>query len=221
MTDLRLVVFDCDGTLVDSLHMIVETMQAAYDTTGHPGPSSDAVRQAIGLSLEQVIGGLSPDFDEAECNRVASAYRDHFHALRRAGDMIEPLYPHVRETITKLDSAGIVMGIATGKGIRGLNHVLDQHDMAHFFATLQTPDNAPGKPHPGMLEQAMDATGARPEHTIMIGDTSFDMEMAGHAGVQAIGVDWGYHDVDVLRDAGASQVISRMPDLHAVLKGKS
>jgi phosphoglycolate phosphatase len=218
MNDLKLVVFDCDGTLVDSLQMIQETMFAAYQHQGCILPADTDVGRVIGLSLEVAIANLSPEFDEQKCHDLAVAYREHFHALRQEGKMVEPLYPHVRETIIRLDKAGYVMGIATGKGIRGLNHVLDLHDMAHFFTTLQTPDNAPGKPHPGMLENAMATTGVQPENTFMVGDTSYDMEMAVHAGVHGIGVDWGYHEVAELQAAGARSIISQMTALDRLLE---
>ncbi len=217
MTDLKLVVFDCDGTLVDSLPVIKKTMEAAYQRQGQAMSESADVGHYIGLSLEVAIANLSPEFNELQCRDMASAYRDIFHELRRAGQVIEPLYPHIRETIASLDKAGCVMGIATGKGIRGLNHVLSSHDMAHFFTTLQTPDSAPGKPHPGMLENAMSETGARPENTFMVGDTTYDMEMAVNAGVHAIGVDWGYHEVAALRAAGARSVLSQIGELPALL----
>ena len=218
MTDLTLVVFDCDGTLVDSLQMIKQTMEAAYQREGQAMAEGVDVGRYIGLTLETAIANLSPEFDEQQCHDMAGAYRDIFHELRREGKMIEPLYPQIRETITKLDKAGYVLGIATGKGIRGLNHILETHDMARFFTTLQTPDSAPGKPHPGMLENAMNETGARPENTFMVGDTTYDMEMAVNADVHAIGVDWGYHEVAELRAAGAASILSQMPQLEGRLE---
>ena len=217
MNDLRLVVFDCDGTLVDSLQMITQTMHAAYLHHGYEMPDTSHIRQIIGLSLEVAIAELTPDFSVQQCEDVAASYRHHFHALRKKGDMIEPLFDQARETLVALEESGFLLGVATGKGIRGLNHVLELHDLTHFFTTLQTPDIAPGKPHPGMLENAMEVTGARPENTVMIGDTSFDIEMAVNAGVHPVGVAWGYHEVDELKQAGATAIVTQMTDLHSAL----
>jgi len=117
-----------------------------------------------------------------------------------------------------LDEAGVLMAMATGKGMRGLHHVLDQHEMRQYFTSLQTPDTAPGKPHPGMVENVLAETGVLAANTLVLGDTSFDMEMARNAGVAAIGVDWGYHHSDTLMAAGADRVLrsfSELPDLLA------
>jgi len=218
MSDLRLVVFDCDGTLVDSLHMIVHTMTAAYASHDEDAPADHEVRQHIGLSLEVVIDKLSPHFGQEKCHAVAASYRDHFHELRRKGEMTEPLFDGARQAIERLDEAGVLMAMATGKGMRGLHHVLDQHEMRQYFTSLQTPDTAPGKPHPGMVENVLEETGVLAANTLVLGDTSFDMEMARNAGVAAIGVDWGYHHSDTLMAAGADRVLrsfSELPDLLA------
>ena len=108
---------------------------------------------------------------------------------------------------------GTICGIATGKSQRGVRAGLARHDLEDFFVSVQTADDAPGKPHPAMLEQAMDEVGALASETIMIGDTTFDMEMAANAGVRAIGVAWGYHGVDALTGAGAVSIVERFIDI--------
>ena len=110
-----------------------------------------------------------------------------------------------------------MLGIATGKAYRGVLHLFESYDWHDLFVTVQTADRAPSKPHPGMILQAMEQTGVRPENTYMIGDTSYDMEMAINAKVNPIGVSWGYHTSDVLRDSGAEHIVDDYPALHALL----
>ena len=217
MTDLTLVVFDCDGTLADGHHLLMNALNMAYEHLEVSAPDALRVRQGIGLPLEAIIGDVTPEISTNQCAELARLCIKNLHLLRDQESYTEPLYPFVKEALRALDDIGIVMGIATGKGIRGLNHVLDFHEIAHFFTTLQTPDRAPGKPHPGMLENAMNETGARPENTVMVGDTTYDMEMAVNAGVHAIGVDWGYHEVAALRAVGARSVLTQIGDLPALL----
>jgi phosphoglycolate phosphatase len=219
MNEVRLVVFDCDGTLMDSQGLILEAMQLAYDGKGFEAPDRSDVRRIIGLSLEVGIAELSPELGPDQHAVLAAQFREHFTRFRADPTMLEPLYPSVREVLEELNDTGFVLAVATGKNMRGLRHVLEQHKLDRFFTSLQTPDHAPSKPHPGMLENAMDTTGARAEHTVMIGDTTFDMEMAINAKTTAIGVDWGYHEVNELHLAGAHKVISNMTDLHEVLEG--
>ena len=217
MTDLRLVMFDCDGTLVDSQHQIIAAMGEAFAAYGQPAPSHADIRQIIGLSLHEAIAALAPDQNEEGQAALVAAYRTSFIRLRETDAIEDPLFPSVQPVLEGLREAGYLLGIATGKARRGLDHVLKKHDLAHLFVTLQTPDVAPGKPHPAMMEQAMADTGVSPENTVLVGDTVFDVEMAGHAGVAAIGVSWGYHAPDALMQAGAHTIIDHFEDLVAVL----
>ena len=109
------------------------------------------------------------------------------------------------------------MGVATGKSLRGLRAVIDMHDLDQFFMTLQTPDHNPGKPHPQMLEKAMSDAGTDPANTFMIGDTSYDMMLAKNAGCHAIGVSWGYHDEEMLRESGADHLIHNYSELFGIV----
>lgn len=210
---IRLVVFDCDGTLVDSQHMIVEAMNAAFEAARLAPPTAEAVRRIVGLSLAEGIALLiDGGGDVATAETVAGHYREAFGELRRKPHH-EPLYPGTEAAIERLEGAGFVLGVATGKSRRGLTATLGQHGLLSRFATLQTSDVAAGKPHPEMLHRAMSETGALPEHTVLVGDTTFDMTMARNAKVRAIGVSWGYHEVDELWQAGASHVIDSFEEL--------
>jgi phosphoglycolate phosphatase len=211
-----LVVFDCDGTLVDSQHVIVACMLQAYATHGFPAPEAAAIRRVIGLPLLECMARLSPQHAEDRHLLLTEAYKDAFFASRQRPDHHEPLFDGAVAALDRLEARGYLLGVATGKARRGLNAVLDRHDLARRFVTLQTGDQGPGKPHPAMLERAMAETGVRPEDVIMVGDTSYDMLMARSAGVHAIGVSWGYHPAEELRAAGAHSVIASFDELPAV-----
>ena len=221
----KLAVFDCDGTLVDSQHFIVETMTAAFRETGRIAPPPTAIRRIVGLSLETAIASLlggeerapPPDINHPTVRELAELYRQYFFALRTRPEHHEPLFPGAREALKALESRDVFLGIATGKARRGLLAVLERHGLVRSFVTLQTADIAPGKPHPGMLQRAMAEAGVEADETVLIGDTSFDMEMARNAGVLGLGVSWGYHEVEELTAAGAARVIDSFAELLPVL----
>ena len=216
----RLIVFDCDGTLVDSQHAIVSTMAAAFEAAALPRPSAEAVRRVVGLSLEEAIAGLLPP--ERREPATIEAVAEHYRAGFRSGDArahrSAPLYPGARQALTELDRREVLLGIATGKGRQGLQATLESHDLERLFVTLQTADVAPGKPHPGMLERAMAEAGAAPEETLLIGDTVFDMEMAANARVGAVGVSWGYHPIEDLLASGALAILETFAELVPALE---
>lgn len=216
---LRLVVFDCDGTLVDSQDGIVASMTWAFEALGLPVPERRRILSIVGLSLHQAMAQLVEPGEEAAIPELVERYKRGFTILRGDPGHIEPLYDGISEAIERLKGCDdVLLGIATGKSQRGVARLLDQHGLADVFTTIQTADDAPSKPHPGMLLQAMAATGARPEETVMIGDTTFDMEMAGGAGVHGIGVSWGYHPAPALSGAGARRVIDHAGELDEVLE---
>lgn len=215
---LRLAVFDCDGTLVDSQHTIVSAMQAACGDAGLPSPSPEAVKRLVGLPLLDSIRILLPECAEAEIVRVRTAYAEAFHSMRTAGHELDPLYPGALDAIDAIERAGWLLGIATGKSHRGLVATLERHALVGRFATVQTADRAAGKPDPEMVLNAMAETGANPAWTVVIGDTTYDMQMARGAGARAVGVAWGYHEADELRAAGAHTVVGAFSELPLVLR---
>lgn len=212
-----LAVFDCDGTLVDSQHVIVACMGIAFGAEGLPAPSLAAVRRVVGLPLEECMRRLLPGQPGPRYIRLVERYKDTFHTIRQDPANHEPLFDGARAALDALERAGYVLGIATGKARRGLNAVLDRLELSHRFATIQTSDIAPGKPHPAMLERAMAETGFDPHETVMIGDTTFDVQMAQSARATAIAVSWGYHPVAELRAAGAHIVVDDFSELSAAL----
>jgi phosphoglycolate phosphatase len=199
-------VFDCDGTLVDGQASICTAMARAFAGLGLPPPDNALVRRIVGLNLMQGIRLLLPDHDVELHAAATAAYKSAFQAARAAGEISEPLFPGIVPLLERLRAAGWVLGVATGKSDRGLAQCLAVHGLTDHFSTLQTADRHPSKPHPEMLEAALAEVMAQPEHTVMIGDTSFDMQLARAVGVRALGVAWGYHEADELLAAGAEAV---------------
>ena len=213
----KLALFDCDGTMVDSQANICASMDQAFEKHGLIPPDHHLVRRIVGLSLTEAVAQLHPEGDHDIVAAVTQSYKDGFVELRQAGGLHEPLYDGLLEILETLEASGWVLGVATGKSDRGLRHVLETHGLSDRFVTLQTADRHPSKPHPAMVELAILEAGAAPETTAMIGDTSFDMEMAVNARVRAVGVDWGYHDEHELISAGAEVVAATMSDLNGIL----
>ena len=215
----RLAVFDCDGTLVDSQHNIVAAAAAAWREYGLEPPSPSRVRRGIGLPLGEAVTRLRPGGGPAEIESLCTLYKQAFQTLRQQPDHMEPLYPGALQALEELAISGTLLGVATGKSRRGLLNTLERHGLLDSFVVLKTADDAPGKPNPHMLLDAMAETGARPETTVMIGDTVFDMAMARSARTRAVGVSWGYHERAELATAGAHTVIDSFGDLCATIAG--
>jgi phosphoglycolate phosphatase len=218
-SSLRLAVFDCDGTLVDSQHTIFAAIRAAFESCGLAAPELAQSRRVIGLPLADALLALAPVEASADVALLASRYRDAFLAIRSRPDFEEPLYPGVHEALGALEASGFLLGVATGKGRRGLERTLDHHHLLNRFVTVQTSDSAPGKPHPAMLERAMAETGVEPRSCVMIGDTTFDVLMARAARTRAVGVGWGYHAAAELTAAGADTIVAAYPELPAAVRG--
>lgn len=215
----RLALFDCDGTLVDSQDNICRSVEEAFGIARIAAPPRQRIRRIVGLSLIEAMRQLLPEGEDALHHSLAADYKAAFFRLRSAGAMAEePLYEGIAEVLEGLLATGWVLGVATGKSDRGLAHILAHHGIARHFVTLQTADRHPSKPHPSMIETAMADAGATPATTVMIGDTSYDMEMARAAEARALGVAWGYHPVDELTAAGAHAIaltVAALPGLIA------
>jgi phosphoglycolate phosphatase len=214
---LRLAVFDCDGTLVDSQHTIFAAVRAAFESLGALPPLPEIARRVIGLPLLDAMAALVPAGAGLDPAVLTARYKEAFIAARARPDFEEPLFPGAVEALDALEAEGYLLGIATGKGLRGLERTLAHHGLWGRFATVQTSDSGPGKPHPDMLLRALAETGTEAGACVMIGDTTFDMQMARAAGAKALGVSWGYHGRTELEAAGAHAIVEAFPALPGTL----
>ncbi|OGT88623.1 MAG: HAD family hydrolase [Gammaproteobacteria bacterium RIFOXYA12_FULL_61_12] len=207
----QLLVFDWDGTLMDSEAKIVACMQAAFVDLGMEAPSRNAVRDIIGLGLREAIQSVYPGAGDGLVDDLFQGYRRHF-----LGEDNTPsqLFPGVEETLEQLDRAGYLLSVATGKGRRGLDKVLDETGLGRFFIATRCADETFSKPHPEMLNQLIDFAGVEPRDVLMIGDTEYDLQMAANAGTDSLAVSYGAHEVERLlnhRPVGCLDAISELP----------
>ncbi|MDG1069128.1 MAG: HAD-IA family hydrolase [Sulfitobacter sp.] len=201
---LRLVIFDVDGTLVDSQSDILGAMRLSFEAERIATPSRVEILGVVGLSLDVLMPILAPDADEATLVRLVQGYKDAYMALRadQGGEVSSPFYPGARAALDALQAQpDVLLGVATGKSRRGLDKLIEAHGLEGMFITQQVADFHPSKPHPSMLLQALRDTGVEAADAVMLGDTSFDMEMAAAADITGIGVSWGYHSPDRLSAA--------------------
>jgi phosphoglycolate phosphatase len=206
--------FDMDGTLIDTQALIAEHMATTFAEADLPVPTPGQVRRIIGLSLPKAMLQLLGRQDVELAEQLAGRYRAHYRASLVSAEGREGLFPGARDALDELKGQmGTVLGIATGKGLSGVHRLTELHGIAGHFSTLQTPDHNPSKPHPGMMLRAMEEIGAKKHQTVIIGDTTFDMEMGKSAGTKTIGVTWGYHHSDELRRAGADVLIDDYAEL--------
>ncbi len=209
-----LVLFDCDGTLVDSQHGIAEAMARTFKEHGLLAPAIAQTRRIVGLSLARAIAELLGESDMARANRMAETYKRHFFALRSEPDFQEPLYVGAREAVRRLArQEQILIGMVTGKSRRGVDAVLGHHGLRETFQVIRTADDCPSKPHPAMVLECCAETGIGPEATLVVGDTVFDMAMAVAARAVPLGVGWGYHEAEELTEAGAHRVLNHFDEL--------
>lgn len=192
--NLRLILFDVDGTLADSQQAILGALGLAFASEGLARPAPAACLSIVGLSLPQAMEVLHPEGSAAQRARLVEAYRGAFKTARlQHGAGHSPLYPGARDCLNRLHAVPqYLLGVATGKSRRGLDGLLAAHGLG-MFLTRQVADDHPSKPSPSMILAAMAETGVSAQNTVMIGDTSYDMDMARAAGVTSIAVSWGYH----------------------------
>ncbi len=182
-----LIVFDWDGTLADSTRMIVDCLREASADAGLRVPEPTAASNIIGLGLNEAVLALFGELNDVQYEQLTSRYRHHYH-LR---DNETPLFDGVTETLAELESLGFMLAVATGKGRNGLNRSLQRSGLAQHFHATRCVDECHSKPHPQMLLELMDELGTLPERTLMIGDTSFDLQMAQNANVASVAVSYG------------------------------
>lgn len=213
---LKLAIFDCDGTIVDSRAMIVEGMRRSFAEQQLAIPGDRAVMDLVGLPLRDVLQMLAGDIEIEPLDRLTESYRQHFITLHNDAEWKPPLYPGTEKMLEQLvEQHRCLLGIATGKSRRGLDRTLADEAFSVTFATTWTADDGPAKPNPTILEAAMDEVGAYPEQCIMVGDTTFDIDMGNNAGIKTIAVPWGNHTLEQLRASNPDVIIESWDDLVA------
>ena len=213
---MRLVIFDLDGTLIDSEALIVRTVGDAFRAVNEPVPSDAAIRSISGITARDAMAMLAPSASPDRIEEIVSSYRDTY--LGRAGTQAEPLFEGALAALDRLQAQPeTIVAVATGKSYRGAITLLERHGILGRFNSIQTPDHNRGKPDPQMLETAMAKAGIGREASVMIGDTVHDMRMARAGGVNAIGVAWGYHETSELKAAGADVVIESFSELDGAI----
>jgi phosphoglycolate phosphatase len=216
---VRLAIFDVDGTLVDSSTMIAASLTTAFRAEGLPVPDRTRMMSIVGLSLVDAMRALVPEEDHAVHERLGAAYKQAFWEHRGAGNHTEDLFAGAHDLLAKLRVRDdVLLGIATGKSRRGVAHLIEKHGYEGWFATVQTSDDHPSKPHPSMIVTALVETGVAPAAAVMIGDTSYDIAMAHAAGVKAAGVAWGNHPAAELTRAGAHTISNDFKELELHLE---
>jgi phosphoglycolate phosphatase len=208
---IRLILFDVDGTLVDSQNHIVAAMESACLAIGIAAPSRAEILGIVGLSLPEAVWKLMPEAPAKLRERMVEEYKAGFVRQREelGHAAASPLYSGALDALNALHAVNEnILGVATGKSRRGLDSILEAYDLQRMFVTQQVADDHPSKPNPSMIRRALQETGVEPENAVMIGDTSFDMQMARSAGVHGIGVSWGYHPVADLTEAGANVILN-------------
>jgi phosphoglycolate phosphatase len=205
-----LVIFDWDGTLMDSTRLIARSLQQACADVGVPVPTERDALFVIGLNLHDTFNHVAPALDEEGRQRLSDRYRHHFLSNEHEA----PLYQGVVEMLTELHGSGRRLAVATGKARRGLERALDSTGLRRWFEATRCADEGFAKPHPGMLLMLLDITGVEPRRALMVGDTTHDLELAANAGVDAVAVSYGAHTEDLLATRPARARCASVPELH-------
>jgi phosphoglycolate phosphatase len=213
---MRLVIFDMDGTLIDSVALIVETVTDAFNAINEPVPPETAIRAISGITAREAMGILAPAATPERVEKILDSYRTHYR--ERAGVAREPMFAGALDVLDRLqEQPDTILAVATGKGYNSAVTLLGRHNILERFHSVETPDHNRGKPDPQMIETAMEKAGASRTQTVMVGDTVHDMRMAKAAGVKAIGVAWGYHSVFELNQAGADVIVESFEGLETAI----
>lgn len=213
----ELIVFDWDGTVMDSTAVIAGSIQAACRDLDLPVPSDEAARHVIGMGLKDALRHAVPDAEEMQYDHLVARYKFHFLAQ----DMMIPLFEGAQETIAELHAAEYLLAVATGKSRAGLSRVLESSGMGHYFHATRTADQTFSKPHPAMLLELMDELGVEADKVLMIGDTTHDLQMAINAGVDALAVTHGAHPEDQLRALQPLALLDDFNEVRAWLKANA
>jgi len=210
----RLIIFDWDGTLLDSTGHIVYSMRRAARDLDWRVPEADEVRRIIGLGLPEAIRSLFPDSTEDDVQALRTNYARHFMDEEQDTSRF---FPGVPELLHHLHGSGFLLGLATGKARPGLERVWRSHRVGHYFHASRCSDEAPSKPDPAMVLELLETLSVEPEQALMVGDTGFDLEMARAAGVDRVGVRYGAHPASVLERYDPLALVDHLEQLMPLL----
>ncbi|MCY0094770.1 HAD-IA family hydrolase [Hoeflea ulvae] len=215
---MKLALFDCDGTIVDSAAVIHACMERTFEDFGQVRPGLDHTKSIIGLTLDIAIAQMLNRIVDPEITAMTARYKEHFMLYRQSGGLLEPAYDGLLPLIKALAARDdVILGVVTGKSRRGLDAILAHHDLTQSFFVTRTADDCPSKPHPAMVLECCAAAGIEPAQTTVIGDAVYDMQMAVNAGARAIGVSWGYGPVDALTASGAGHVVTTAGEIATLI----
>lgn len=209
-----IVIFDWDGTLVDSVDHIASSLEQAAGDLGYPQRSREQLRHIIGLGMQEALEYLYPGISGREITELREAYAQYFFSRDTTP---EDLFPGIDQVLDRLRGASRRLAVATGKSRPGLDRGLVSSNLGPYFELTRCANETASKPDPLMLRQILDATGVSAARAVMVGDTIYDMEMARRLGMPAIGVTWGVHSRDQLREHGPMEVVSDRMALEQVL----
>lgn len=213
---MKLVLFDADGTLIDSQAIIHETMRLTFTRFGYKEPNITATRSIIGLTLDRAIASLLGRELDAEVAAMTQEYKDIYIELAPRDDMQCFAFTGIPQLIRELASReDFLLGVVTGKSRKGVDCLFKSNGFGDSFIVSRCADDCPSKPHPAMVLECCDELGVRPSDAIVIGDTSFDMQMGVAAGATTIGVNWGYHPRHKMESAGANAIVSNVAELRS------
>ena len=214
----KLVLFDYDGTIVDSAKMIVKGAIEAFRMCGLPDPDTNKVRENIGKPLATALDAYSPKGYEVKPEMISNAYRKWYAEQGRLGLQDEPLFPGMFKLINDLkNNKEFLIGVATNKSRIALNNGLKKHNLKDIFDITLTMDEANAKPDPDMAIQAMSKLNIQKKSTIIVGDTINDIGLGVNAGINSIGVAWGYNSIEMLRNEGANFIIKDSEELFNII----
>jgi len=212
-----LIVFDWDGTVMDSTAVISGSIQAACRDLELKVPDDETARHVIGLGLSQALRYAVPELPEAKYPQLVERYRYHFLAQ----DANIPLFAGAKETIAELHAAGYRLGVATGKSNAGLSRAMEVSSMKRYFHATRTADQTYSKPDPAMLFELMEELGVSAERTLMVGDTTHDLQMAHNAGVDAVAVGHGAHPPEQLHELNPLALAADFAELRTWFKANA
>ena len=217
----KLILFDYDGTLVDSAQMIVKGAIEAFRKCGLPDPDPHKVRENIGKTLQVALKAYMPEGYNVTPEDISNAYREWYAEQGRLGLQDEPIFPGINELLKKLKSKkNFFLGIATNKSRIALDNGLKKHNLSNLFDVTITTDECTPKPSPEMAFKAMKCLNVKNHSTFIVGDTVNDIGLGKNANISAIGVSWGYNKISMLEEAGSDYIVNSSDQLFDILTGK-